>query len=59
MSNDERLQPTLLKPEMCTLDCGSVNFGGNEVFINSENDIIYFAEKIYEKGFFIIKIKKM
>jgi 3-keto-5-aminohexanoate cleavage enzyme len=50
MSNDERLQPTLLKPEMCTLDCGSVNFGGDEVFINSENDIIYFAEKIYEKG---------
>lgn len=50
MSNDERLQPISLKPEMCTLDCGSVNFGGDEVFINSENDVIYFAEKIYEKG---------
>ena len=50
MSNDERLQPVSLKPEMCTLDCGSVNFGGNEVFINSENDIIYFAEKIYENN---------
>jgi 3-keto-5-aminohexanoate cleavage enzyme len=50
MSNDERLQPTMLNPEMCTLDCGSVNFGGDEVFINSENDVIYFAEKIYEKG---------
>jgi len=50
MSNDERLQPTMLYPEMCTLDCGSVNFGGDEVFINSENDVIYFAEKIYEKG---------
>ncbi len=50
MSNDERLQPIYLKPEMCTLDCGSVNFGGDEVFINSENDVIYFAEKIYEKG---------
>ena len=50
MSNDERLQPTLLKPEMCTLDCGSVNFGGSEVFINSEDDVKYFAEKIYEKG---------
>jgi len=50
MSNDERLQPTLLQPEMCTLDCGSVNFGGDEVFINSENDVIYFAKKIYEKG---------
>jgi 3-keto-5-aminohexanoate cleavage enzyme len=50
MSIDERLQPTELYPEMCTLDCGSVNFGGDEVFINSENDIIYFAEKIYEKN---------
>ncbi len=50
MSNDERLQPTTLKPEMCTLDCGSVNFGGDEVFINTESDIIYFSEKIYEKG---------
>lgn len=52
MSNDERLQPTELFPEMCTLDCGSVNFGGDEVFINSENDIKYFAKKIYEKGIF-------
>lgn len=50
MSNDERLQPIDLKPEMCTLDCGSVNFGKDEVFINTEEDIIYFAEKIYEKG---------
>lgn len=49
MTNDERLQPTLLHPEMCTLDCGSVNFGGNEVFINTEDDIKYFAENIYSK----------
>jgi len=49
MSNDERLQPITLLPEMCTLDCGSVNFGSNEVFINTEEDIIYFAEKIYQK----------
>jgi len=52
MSNDERLQPTLLYPEMCTLDCGSLNFGGDEVFINSENDIIYFSENIYERNIF-------
>ena len=52
MSNDERLQPTRLNPEMCTLDCGSVNFGGGEVFINTESDIIYFSEKIYERGIF-------
>lgn len=50
MSNDERLQPTLLNPEMCTLDCGSVNFGGPEVFINSEDDIKYFSERIYERN---------
>lgn len=50
MSNDERLQPTLLNPEMCTLDCGSVNFGGDEVFINTEDDIKYFSEKIYERN---------
>ena len=50
MSNDERLQPTLLNPEMCTLDCGSVNFGGSEVFINTEDDIKYFSERIYERG---------
>ncbi len=52
MSNDERLQPILLYPEMCTLDCGSVNFGGDEVFVNTETDIIYFSEKIYEKDIF-------
>lgn len=50
MTNDERLQPTELNPEMCTLDCGSVNFGGDEVFINTENDIKYFAEKIYKRN---------
>lgn len=50
MSNDERLQPIALNPPMCTLDCGSVNFGGDEVFINTENDIIYFSEKIYERN---------
>lgn len=50
MGNDERIEVLDLYPEMCTLDCGSVNFGGDEVFINSENDIIYFAEKIYKNG---------
>lgn len=43
MSRDERLQPTELDIEMATLDCGSVNFGGDEVFINTENDVKYFA----------------
>ena len=46
MSNEERLQPTLLNPEMATLDCGTVNFGGDEIFVNSENTIIAFAERM-------------
>lgn len=50
MTNDERLQPTELPIEMCTLDCGSVNFGGDEVFINTENDIKYFAQRIYQNN---------
>lgn len=48
MSNEERLQPVTLKPEMATLDCGTVNFGGDDIFVNSENTIIAFAEKMLE-----------
>lgn len=50
MTNDERLQPTLLKPEMATLDCGTLNFGGDEVFTNTENTIKYFGERMIELG---------
>lgn len=50
MSNEERIEPLLLNPEMCTLDCGTLNFGGDEIFKNTENDIVYFAEQIYSKG---------
>lgn len=50
MSNDERLQPLELKPEMATLDCGTLNFGGDEVFMNTENTIIYFAERMNALG---------
>ncbi len=50
MSNDERLQPTELNPEMATLDCGTLNFGGDEVFMNTENTIKYFAQKMIERG---------
>lgn len=48
MSNAERLQPVSLRPEMATLDCGTVNFGGDDIFVNSENTIIEFAEKMLE-----------
>lgn len=33
MSWQERIQPVYLKPEMATLDCGTVNFG-DEIFVN-------------------------
>ena len=52
MTNDERLQPIYLDPppEMATLDCGTMNFGGDEIFINTENTIIYFAEEMNKHG---------
>lgn len=50
MSKEERIDVVSLQPEMSTLDCGSVNFGGDEVFINSENDIQFFAQEIYKHG---------
>ncbi len=48
MSNEERLQPVDLKPEMATLDCGTCNFGGDEIFVNTENTIKEFGEKMIE-----------
>jgi len=50
MTNDERLQPTELNPEMATLDCGTLNFGGDEIFENTENTIKYFGERMIQRG---------
>ena len=50
MSNDERLQPITLNPEMATLDCGTCNFGGDEIFVNTENMIKDFAKKMAARG---------
>ncbi|MDD2192163.1 MAG: 3-keto-5-aminohexanoate cleavage protein, partial [Bacteroidales bacterium] len=50
MTDDERLQPIELNPEMLTLDCGTCNFGGDEVFVNTENTIKYFGDRMVEKG---------
>ncbi|MCL2434727.1 MAG: 3-keto-5-aminohexanoate cleavage protein, partial [Lentimicrobiaceae bacterium] len=50
MTDDERLQPTELLPEMATLDCGTVNFGGDDVFTNTENTIKYFGKRMIEMG---------
>jgi 3-keto-5-aminohexanoate cleavage enzyme len=48
MSREERSDVLNIKPEMATLDCGTLNFGGDEIFVNTENDIIYFANKMNE-----------
>ncbi|SUY48486.1 Uncharacterized conserved protein [Clostridium putrefaciens] len=50
MSNEERLQPVDLSPEMATLDCGTCNFGGDEVFVNTENTIKEFGQKMIKLG---------
>ncbi|MCL2700008.1 MAG: 3-keto-5-aminohexanoate cleavage protein [Defluviitaleaceae bacterium] len=50
MTDDERLQPTELNPEMATLDCGTCNFGGDDVFVNTENTIKNFGTRMIERG---------
>jgi len=50
MSNAERLQPLTLRPEMATLDCGTLNFGGDAIFVNTENTIIAFAQAMQQAG---------
>lgn len=50
MTDEERLQPTELGPEMATLDCGTLNFGGDEIFVNTENTIKNFGRLMIERG---------
>jgi 3-keto-5-aminohexanoate cleavage enzyme len=52
MSNEERLQPIYLEspPEMATLDCGTMNFGGDEIFVNTETTIVHFANEMNNRN---------
>jgi len=50
MSNEERLAPVALHPEMATLDCGTCNFGGDEIFVNTETMIQDFVETMNRCG---------
>lgn len=52
MTDLERLDSLNTKPtpEFATLDCGTVNFGGDEIFINTENTINNFAKIMQERG---------
>ncbi len=38
--------------EMATLDCGTLNFGGDAIFVNTENDIKYVAQTLHAKGIY-------
>lgn len=52
MSDEERLQPIYLDPPplMASLDCGTMNFGGDEIFVNTENTIIQFANEMKKRN---------
>ena len=49
MSDDERLAPVKLRPQMASLDCGSVNFG-DEILPNSFPSMRRFAREMSELG---------
>lgn len=49
MSLKERLAVTDLPIEMATLDCGTLNFGGDAIFVNTENDIKHMAKLMESK----------
>ena len=52
MTDEERLDSTNVTPtpEFVTLDCGTCNFGGDEIFVNTDNTIRNFARIMQEKG---------
>ena len=52
MSDEERLQPIYLDPPplMASLDCGTMNFGGDEIFVNTEETIIHFAKEMNRRN---------
>jgi 3-keto-5-aminohexanoate cleavage enzyme len=52
MTDLERLQSTEIvpTPEFATLDCGTLNFGGDDIFINTDNTIFNFAKIMKERG---------
>jgi len=49
MSIDERAQPLACRPEMASLNCGSVNFG-DDVFVNTRPQIRDLARRLREAG---------
>ena len=49
MSVDERAEPLCCKPEMATLNCGTLNFG-DDVFVNTRPQIRDLAARIRAAG---------
>jgi 3-keto-5-aminohexanoate cleavage enzyme len=49
MSAEQRIQPVSLKPEMASLDCGTLNFG-DEIFVNDMPLMRNFAGKMRSAG---------
>lgn len=52
MTDLERLESTNIvpTPEFATLDCGTCNFGGDDIFVNTDNTIMNFAKIMQERG---------
>ena len=52
MTDLERLDSTNITPvpEFVTLDCGTCTFGGDEIFVNTDNTVFNFARIMQEKG---------
>ena len=52
MTDLERLQSSEITPtpEMATLDCGTCNFGGDDIFVNTDNTINNFGDIMQERG---------
>ncbi len=46
MTPKERLHPVYLRPEMASLDCGTMNFGKDAIFMNTGNMIREFAQEM-------------
>jgi 3-keto-5-aminohexanoate cleavage enzyme len=49
MTVDERCGPLACRPEMATLNCGTINFG-DDVFVNTRRDIRTIASRIRAAG---------
>ena len=51
MTDLERLESTDIvpTPEFATLDCGTCNFGGDDIFVNTDNTIFNFAKIMQDR----------